>query len=395
MKLLLRFYCLVFLGFFVAVVCEPLMAQEIDARLETKQQDDGSVVFSVTNNEAVPVFVAVHFTQLDGLVADRDAPIVIPLEVGENEGVLALRRKENARRQTYRVSYHFLFVNPAEVQPDGFLYYLPFEHGVKHVITQGWHGSFSHSGQNTYAVDFDMLEGEKVYAAREGVVVAVKRDSRIGGTSQAYAKHANYVLIRHADNTIASYVHLMFNGALVDVGQRVVLGQHIGYAGKTGFASGAHLHFDVRASTFDRGMQSVRFSFRDKDGAAVEPQAYATYYGRFPGGADFTELRGSDISAATFEDHSVELASTTAFDGLHIRKETYDSVVVLFIANAFSYAVDARVTLTLGNLRMEQSMPIGVVIPARREVFLGIARIQNARKGIAVRSSIRYNRAQE
>ncbi len=393
-RILYKLCCCVWVMLLLVFMREYIAGQEINAQLERTQQKDGSVVFSVVNKEAVSLYIAMQFTMLKGLTPDKDTPIIIPLRVGKNAKILLLHPKKNAREHAYRISYYFLFMNPAEVQPDGFLYYLPFAHGVKHSITQGWNGVFSHNGQNTYAVDFDMAKGEKIYAARDGTVISIKEDSRIGGTSPQYEKHANYVLIRHADNTIASYVHLINNGAVVSVGDSVVTGQHIGYVGATGFASGPHLHFDVRVATAKQGMQSIPFHFRNKDGLAVKPQMHATYYGRFPEGKDFTELHGSDITPNTFLSYSKDISDTVTFDGLRIRKDSYDSVIVLFIANSFSYPVEANITLTLRNLSIEKSMPIKKVIPARKEVFLAITRVQNTEKSIALRSSIRYRKMQ-
>jgi murein DD-endopeptidase MepM/ murein hydrolase activator NlpD len=57
---------------------------------------------------------------------------------------------------------------------------------------------------------------------------------------------ANWVKIRHADDTIAAYSHLTARGSLVHVGERVVAGQPIGLSGNTGNTGGLpHLHFHV------------------------------------------------------------------------------------------------------------------------------------------------------
>lgn len=380
-----------------------LFGQNIDASLIQKKLEGGGASFSAQNNERVPVYVALRFTRLEGLDADKAFPLAALIPPGTTEDVITLRPQANARTMAYRISYQFLYVDPASVHPDGYAYYLPFAHGARHTVTQGWNGAFSHVGQNRYAVDFDLPEGSPVYAAREGVVIAVKSDSRRGGPSASYTNDANFIFIRHPDNTVGSYVHLMYGGAAVRPGDSVAAGDLIGYSGNTGFSSGPHLHFDVRAADLEQGMQSIPFSFRDRNGNAVQPVTNGTYYGRFPGGPDFTELHGDDITEAMFVNFSAPAAPPKtgsgtgaqpgAQPGIGLRKDSYDDAVVLFISNTFSYAIDARVTLGLSNLTFEQPMPVSVHIPAGTEVFLGLARIQNMQNPIAIRMSAQYMRA--
>lgn len=53
-----------------------------------------------------------------------------------------------------------------------------------------------------------------------------------------------YVDIRHADNVITRYCHMIERPA-VAVGARVTAGQQIGLAGSSGHSSGPHLHYEV------------------------------------------------------------------------------------------------------------------------------------------------------
>lgn len=125
-------------------------------------------------------------------------------------------------------------------------YRLPWPRGVSATCVQGNHGSFSHTGPQAYAWDFEMPTGSVVEAARAGVVRFVGQDSNVGGVNwKEDVSQANYVVVDQGDGTSGAYLHLMFHGALVKVGDRVSQGQPIAYSGATGFASGPHLHFQV------------------------------------------------------------------------------------------------------------------------------------------------------
>jgi murein DD-endopeptidase MepM/ murein hydrolase activator NlpD len=137
------------------------------------------------------------------------------------------------------------FMNRAEglMRGHDFVYALPYEKGTAHVVAQGYQSLFSHAGD--YAIDFKMKPGTKVLAAREGVVVRVRDDTKTGGLGKKYVGTANGITIKHNDGTYGHYLHLQYNGALVSVGDTVQQGQHIGLSGHTGFSAFPHLHFEV------------------------------------------------------------------------------------------------------------------------------------------------------
>jgi len=83
-------------------------------------------------------------------------------------------------------------------------------------------------------IDIDANRGDPVYAAADGVVLF----------SDKHGGYGNLVVVRHADNLVTVYAHHDIN--LVRRGQKVKTGQLLARVGKTGRATGPHLHFEVR-----------------------------------------------------------------------------------------------------------------------------------------------------
>ena len=84
-------------------------------------------------------------------------------------------------------------------------------------------------------VDFVSPSGEPVYPALDGVITAKAR---------ARAK-GNFITILHDNGYTTTYDHLKKFEKGLNVGDRVELDDQIGEVGRTGFSTGAHLHFGV------------------------------------------------------------------------------------------------------------------------------------------------------
>lgn len=94
-------------------------------------------------------------------------------------------------------------------------------------VSQGYHAV--HHG-----IDIRAPRGTAVVAIDEGMVVEVNQD--VWG----YGKH---VRVAHNGTLSSLYAHL--DQIQVEVGQRVGAGEQIGTVGRTGWATGMHLHFEV------------------------------------------------------------------------------------------------------------------------------------------------------
>ena len=107
------------------------------------------------------------------------------------------------------------------------------------------------AGASSYhqGVDLAAPQGTPVYASRAGRVTVAGYGSAAG----------YYVTINHLDGFSSIYMHL--NNYVVSSGQTVSAGQLIGYVGRSGVATGYHLHFGI-----------------SYNGAYVNPASYVNLY---------------------------------------------------------------------------------------------------------------------
>ncbi len=334
---------------------------------------DGDYQFYGDNDQIIPMWISVDFTSLTNLESSVALPYRQALPAGaEGEPLFSLSvRDENARRG-YSLKYSFAYGDPtAATHDESQVYLFPFAHGEKHRVTQGFNGTFSHFGENQYALDFDLDQGDPVYAARDGLVVEVKKDSNVGGPSMRYAEYGNRIVILHEDGSFGNYVHLMQGGAEVEVGDRVRAGERIGRAGATGLASGPHLHFDVRLPAEDGSMRSIPVRFADHQGSPVTPKEGMFYYARHPGGAPFEAVFGDELAPAEFADHNKTVSRTNR---ISVRDEQVDLAFVIYLSNGFDEPREVEVDFRLSGMRAATELPVRKTIPPLTETFITILR---------------------
>jgi murein DD-endopeptidase MepM/ murein hydrolase activator NlpD len=98
----------------------------------------------------------------------------------------------------------------------------------KHPIFGQWR---NHTG-----TDYAAAEGTPVRAIGDGVVIFAGRKGGYG----------NMIDIRHRNGMVSRYGHMRNFAAAMRPGTRVTMGSTIGYVGMTGWATGPHLHFEIR-----------------------------------------------------------------------------------------------------------------------------------------------------
>jgi len=88
---------------------------------------------------------------------------------------------------------------------------------------------------------YSLHTGVDIAAGRGTPIYAVKSGTVAGSAYSEY--NGNYVTINHNDGYASTYAHM--TNYIVSPGQTVSQGQVIGYVGDTGWATGAHLHFEL------------------------------------------------------------------------------------------------------------------------------------------------------
>lgn len=85
--------------------------------------------------------------------------------------------------------------------------------------------------------------GSNIFAAQAGTVVESRK--KPGKYPGGYGDNGEYIIIDHHNGYYSLYAHMCPNCRTVKVGDTVDKGQVIGGMGRTGYATGVHLHFAI------------------------------------------------------------------------------------------------------------------------------------------------------
>ncbi|MDH5311227.1 MAG: M23 family metallopeptidase [Gammaproteobacteria bacterium] len=210
---------------------------------------------------------------------DAHGPRLVTRTLGpeETQVVLAMSRSDPEQAGRYRYNYDWTVGKIDAVHDDDVLYHLPYAQQKSYHVIQGYGSRFSHTGLEEFAVDFYMQEGTPVHAARDGVIARLEESHSIGCWEDGCGKYANFVVVLHDDGTTGEYYHLLKDGALVEVGQRVYAGEKIALSGNTGHTTVPHLHFAVYRAVEWGDTQSIPVRFQTTDGIIDHPRRGARY----------------------------------------------------------------------------------------------------------------------
>lgn len=131
-----------------------------------------------------------------------------------------------------------------------------------------------HGAEQAFAFDFAHAVGASVRAALAGKVVFVANIAGNTTVDPTVPGYGTAVLVRHADDTVAAYLHPTFQSPKVSLGQKVARGELLALSGNTGNSFAPHLHFGLMtfwSSLSDYG-PSLKCHFEDKNHVYWRPR---------------------------------------------------------------------------------------------------------------------------
>lgn len=239
-------------------------------------REGGNIELRATNLREFPITYTMR-VRTKGLIADGPKTVTGTLDGEQSQLVMVLRDAQNQQSGGYRVFCEWTIGDKDANHDDELLYRFPYADEKSYRVLQGYGSRFSHTGLEKYAIDFKMDVGTPVHAARSGVVARVVESNEKGCWEDGCGKFANYVVVLHDDGTTGEYYHLKKDGALIDVGERVVAGQKIALSGNTGHTTMPHLHFAVYRAASWGNTQSIPVRFMSSDGVVSAPRSGRRY----------------------------------------------------------------------------------------------------------------------
>jgi murein DD-endopeptidase MepM/ murein hydrolase activator NlpD len=222
------------------------------------KNDGDALAYFVDNNNPCPLTLTIFYGKDLRKKLDKSDKFVVVPDKAQAHEVLRIDNYEESDEKKLKIFFDFGDKTQMEYDKD-YAYTLPFAINEEYEVTQGRDGVYSHKNRNAY--DIKMPLGTPVHAAREGIVISLKENSKTGCKEPKCASQANFILIYHADGSLAMYGHLYHKGALVSIGDRVKDGQLIGFSGNTGWSTGPHLHFETYKPR-ENGKSSFRPKFK-------------------------------------------------------------------------------------------------------------------------------------
>ena len=106
-------------------------------------------------------------------------------------------------------------------------------------VDGGYISAYMGDGRGHKGLDIAAPYGTPIYAAASGTVTRA---------ANKYDGYGNSVMVANDDGNVTMYAHM--SSIAISYGDYVVKGQLLGYVGSTGYATGNHLHFEVRSNGY-------------------------------------------------------------------------------------------------------------------------------------------------
>ena len=197
----------------IAIRLADILGSELDFRRDIRRGDKLRVVYEALTEEG----------GLEAPIAGRILAVELTAKGKRHDAVWFDKNREYFNFQGKSLNKAFLR-NPLEFNRVS----SGFTESRLHPVFKDWR---AHKG-----VDFAAALGTKVKASGNGVIDFIGRQNGYG----------NVVIIKHHDKFTTLYAHLNDFTEGLKVGSKVSQGDVIGEVGRTGWATGPHLHYEFR-----------------------------------------------------------------------------------------------------------------------------------------------------
>ncbi len=200
-----------------------VFAQKIEVQAD--YTDIGDVEFVAYNNTQVPLFLYINFADLSNATFDEVLPYVKMVTPGYND-LFILRRYLDAEAPSFNYEIDQFVSNPVANVDLDYPYLLPFkpQTTVQSVAIEDFKHPYKKFFADYYSTIFKALPAALVYACRNGVVVAIKKDGVL--TPNAYPGGHNSVTILQPDGTLITYQNII--PKKLKEGKKIYAGEQIG-----------------------------------------------------------------------------------------------------------------------------------------------------------------------
>jgi murein DD-endopeptidase MepM/ murein hydrolase activator NlpD len=225
----------------VALQLAEIFSSEIDFHRDLRPGDRFGVVYEALYNEGEVVrtgrILAAEFTN------DRETYRALYFRDNQGRGGYFTPDGRNVRKAFLRSPLEFSRITSG------------FSQARLHPVLNVWR---AHKG-----VDYGAPVGTRVRVTADGRVQFVGRQGGYG----------NLVVVRHNNGYATAYGHLSGFAKGLRPGQRVSQGDIIGFVGKTGLATGPHLHYEFRVG----GVHQNPLRFATPPGQPIARDARAAF----------------------------------------------------------------------------------------------------------------------
>ncbi len=240
-------------------------------------------------------FIVIYEEQYKDGVKVSDGPIIAAEFVNRNTPLRAVRYTHEDGRVDYYAdngdAMRKAFLRtPVELARISSRFNLKRKHPILNKIR-------AHKG-----VDYAASTGTPIKATGDGTVIHAGKKGGYGRT----------VILKHGGKYSTLYAHLYRYAKGVRSGSRVKQGQIIGYVGKSGLATGPHLHYEFRINGVHRNPLTVKLPMVE----SISKEALPEFKMKInPMVVELDRLTGKSAIAVQQSDNPIKLAKSMMEDG--------------------------------------------------------------------------------